>query len=168
MLVKEYRGHVHLAIRCPFNRVAYTDVFLKLENGEIWNLHASAHLGEQRLTAEALGDTLPVPRWGHTDGWYANETRFDRRLAEQLVREDAGRDRRRMLFDTTYRYDGFEFKLKRSRFPGSTWGVRVEVNARFPGRTDVALPDGSSRQSPDGWATLKFDDRRWPSCRCAR
>lgn len=154
--VKEYRGHVFIGIWCPFRWVAHTDVFLAVGDGSIWNLHASSQLGEQRIARDALADTLPRPRWGHTDGWYANEARFDRSRAEQLVREDPQRDRARMLFDTTYPYDGFEFQLKRTRFTGTTWRLRVELNPGFPGFERKAFPATSTRREPDGWAELRL------------
>jgi hypothetical protein len=159
VMVKEYRGHVFLAIRCPFNWVAYTDLFVGLENGEFWNLHASSQLGERRIERAALGDTLPRARWGFTEGWYANETRFDRDLAQSLVRQEPGRDRARMLLDTTYPYDGFEFQLKRSRFPGKSYRLRVELNPGFPGLQPRAFPSASKRDDPDTWGLLRFGTR---------
>jgi hypothetical protein len=156
LYVKEFRGHVFIGLRTPRSMLAYTDLFFQGSDGVAYNIHASSQLGERRMTDTLFSDTVPAHRWGYTDGWYANEMRTDRALAQRLLTENPQRDRGAMLFETTYPMDGFEYQIKRSKFPGREWRVRIEARTGVAGLSDVVYPRDSSRRRPDSWAILRF------------
>ena len=153
---KEFRGHVFIGLRTPRSMLAYTDLFFQGSDGVVYNIHASSQLAERRLTDTLFSDTIPAPRWGATSDWYANEMRNDRALAARLLQENPQRDRTLMLFETTYPFDGFEYQIRRSKFPGREWRLRVEARTGMPGKTDVVFPQTSQRRRPESWAVLRF------------
>jgi hypothetical protein len=156
LYVKQYRDHVFIGLRTPWSMLATTDLFVQAEPGVVYNLHASAQLGERRLTDTLWTDWEPAWHWGNAVDWYANELRFDRLVADSILRADSTFDRTRLRFRTTYAYDGYEFQIRRSRFPGREWRIRVEARATVPNQTDRVFPRASTRHQPATWTVLRF------------
>jgi hypothetical protein len=131
-------------------------MFIQTEAGVIHNLHASAQIGERRLTDTLWTDREPATHWGNARDWYANEIRMDRVLADSVVRANPQAGGDRLRFTTTFPYDGFEFQIRRAKLPAAAWRIRVEARSTVAGIGDVVYPKESTRMRPDGWATLRF------------
>lgn len=144
LLLKQRGGHVFLAVRAPDTAPRPVDIFLLTDDGTLNQLHASAAIGERRLPGLGWSDTTaPAWRWGNHVGWIASEAKLDSERPRELP---AGQ---RM-----FRSDGVEFQIRRSRFPGARWRVRIEVGS-FPGNGNgTAFPTASTRASAEGWAVL--------------
>ena len=53
LYLKQNEGHVFIAVKIPFEKLAYIDLFLQKEDKAIYNLHASSQLG-QRILPDSL------------------------------------------------------------------------------------------------------------------
>jgi hypothetical protein len=148
LLLKEHRGHVYVGVIAARPFPVYVELFLRDGSGTLHHLHASMQLGERTLVDTAWTDASPRTLWGNESDWTANESKFrpDRRRPNPAV-VDTG---------DVFPQRGREFQLRRSRFVGTRWQVRLEVRD-FGGRVpDLVVPAGSHRKSFDGWLTLEL------------
>ena len=118
-------------------------------------LHASAQLGERALSPPGEGD--PEFVWGRTTDWYANEVRYDRSLRDSL--EAAGDGDRAAIRRSIYPYDGFEMQIRRGKFHGSPWRLRIEVAAGPEYQDPLVFPAGTERKEVKGWALLSLAEQ---------
>jgi hypothetical protein len=145
LLVKQHGGHVYLAVATGTRVSRPVDVFLHDGDGRTQVLHASMQIGERALPDTLWTDTTPAWRWGNHVDWMANE-----------AKPDAWQPRERPFSARLFPADLTEFQIRRSRFPGRTWRVRVEVGA-FPGTEgEYRYPQRASRD-PATWAVLQLD-----------
>lgn len=122
---------------------SFTNVDLYILNGtSVYNLHASAALGE-RIRSD---DGWPAYQWWNHHGWTANWLPYLGRRVEN------GREVARFAFAA-----GREFQIARSKFPSSEWRVMVDVHELA---TDTGM-DGEARypalareDDPNSWARL--------------
>lgn len=151
--LKQYRGVVFLGLRGPApTGLGPSELFLATPGEPIHLLHVSAQLGE--VVLPPTGET-PAFRFGLTSDWYANEQRRDMPEADRLERE--GRDPFTIIRATTYPADGIEFAIRRTKFPGSRWLLRLTTsyfNGDRPGW--LAYPAAAAEQTTDGWLQLDF------------
>jgi hypothetical protein len=102
-------------------------------------------IGERLLTGNSWTDSEPAWRWGNHIDWIASEAKID-----------PHKDRDLPLAERFIPYDGMEFQLRRSRFGGKQWRVRVEVRD-FTGRlSDIIFPGGSERRNASRWTILNL------------
>lgn len=145
MYVKHRDGHVFLAIRQNTRTPRMMDVFIIPSDGKVHQVHASMSTGE-RVLEIPFNDTVPGWDWNRHPDWTANDAEFDRSKPETLSFSDRLIER-----------DGVEFQLRRTRFGGRQWRVRVEVGS-FPGREGLDVyPAQSDRNRPDTWALFEFE-----------
>ncbi|MDF1502230.1 hypothetical protein [Roseisolibacter sp. H3M3-2] len=148
LLVKEHAGHLYLGVVTARAHPVYVDLFVRDGGGALHNLHASMQLGERRLAAgdTTWTDARPATRWGNEVDWTANESK---------LRPDRPRAPGAPL-DTSHLFPqrGREFQIRRARFPGARWRVRVELRDLAGREPDLVVPAGSTRRDPDGWLTL--------------
>ena len=152
LYLKQEKGHVFIGVRCIRLITPIVDLFIQPTGGEIYQLHASAQIGER-----VLGDRLendPPWIWGHSPDWYANEVRWDRAAEEQLIAEGVseGEAQSRANFPS----DGFEFQIRASKFESSEWHIRVEVPSAPDYDTPFVFPPATERRSTDGWLILSL------------
>jgi len=156
LLVKQSDEYIFLAIAAPYNMLSYVDLYFDFGENSILNLHSSSQIGERNLTDTSWNDLNPPGHWGNSKDWYANEMRFDRILAQQLLKEDSNYNRDQLQLRTTYRYDGFEYLFRKSRFNKANWKTRVLIRTTMPGYSNMAFPQYTDPKRSDNWATLIF------------
>ncbi|HEY6331217.1 MAG TPA: hypothetical protein VI756_17955 [Blastocatellia bacterium] len=112
------------------------DLFISPAEGQIYDFHASAKLGERQLKDGQFPDWT----WWNNNDWVANVSRVD-------SFED------RTFLPTPIR----EFQIRRSRFPSTVWHVHFALTAM--GRknetlSEVVFPNATGEKSADGWIEL--------------
>jgi hypothetical protein len=146
LLLKQSRGHVLIAVATGTRMPRPVDIFLEDAAGRVHQLHASAQIGERALADTLWGDwENPAWRWGNHVDWIANEAKLD---SEQPTTHP--------FSARAFPADATEFQIRRSRFPGGRWRIRVDVGL-FPGNKGVyTFPRGPGRAA-SGWAVLALD-----------
>jgi hypothetical protein len=135
--VKQSGGCVWLAVEYLAGDNFTLDVYLKPDDGALYDLHSSAKIGERRLAGGAWSDEWT---WWNNDRWVANWSRvesFERRtFLPQKVRE---------------------YQLSQTRFSGKSWRVMFELHApkQAEWRT-FAFPVGAKNTSTEHWLTFRF------------
>lgn len=146
MLVAMQRdGHVYLGVRFLTPNRSYIDLFLQ-NNETLYNLHASAQIGERLLRDTTWTDSEPAWAWGNHVDWIANEVKTN----PTMPRSDPWTER-------IFPYEGFEFQLRRSRFNAGTWLVRVEVRDFMGESPDLVFPGSSTRKNIARWLRVRLE-----------
>ena len=149
--LKHYRGVVFVGVFGE-GGVGPSDLSLAVPGGRIQRLHVSAQLAETELTAAGAE---PAPRFGLTTQWYANELRRDMAEAARLERE--GRSPIEIIQATSYPSDGLEFAIRRTKFAGDVWLMRLWASTLIDGRPGMlTFPPGTAERSTAGWLELRF------------
>lgn len=144
---KQYDGHVFLGVHCPELTVPVFDLFLAPETGVVHQLHISAQLGERVLNAASDDADDPAFVWGRTTDWYANEIRWDERRLQAIV-ESGAKTRDEAFPDVVFPQEGAEFQIKRAKFPGESWQLRLET--MWHG-SHLVFPTGTTRRDTTDW-----------------
>ena len=131
LAVKASGDFVFFAVKYPKPTYFGVDLYVSSVAGQLGNLHASAKLGERELKDGKWPDWV----WWNNQGWVANTSRgvtFERRefLPDEIK----------------------EYQIRRSRFPGKFWRVRLEIHSQ----TTIAFPEKAESNNPDKWLKLKF------------
>lgn len=145
--VQQVKGHVFIGIRKETGPPVYVDLFLVTGESRLHNLHASMQLGERLLSGDKWTDTEPATSWGVHHDWTANE-----------AKSDPKRDRNLPIAERLLPADGVEFQLRRSRFSGKQWQVRIEVRDFVGKAPDIVFPPNSTRTSPAHWAVFSLEE----------
>jgi hypothetical protein len=154
LLLKKSAGFVFVGIRyIPFT-LSVVDLFISPDGKAIRHLHVSAQLGERLLNDTPGTDDDPEFIWGDTTGWYANEIRWNERKVQAMIKE--GKDNGQAQEASLYKYDGFEFQIRRSKFGSDEWLVRLETPTAPNWAKPVVFPEGTDTVSTRGWLTLVF------------
>jgi hypothetical protein len=146
LYLKQYKGNVFLGLKATTPFKAYVDLFLCPEAGKLFNLHASMQLGERVLSGNDWTDTEPPTQWGNETDWTASRSKFD-----------PLKDRELPVTERLFPYDGKEFQLRRARFKGRRWRVRIEVRDLAGTHPTIAFPSNSERFKTDRWAVLNLE-----------
>lgn len=134
---KTHDRYLLVMVQHPAGTNGFDDLFLSTPNG-IFDLHASAKLGERKLAANG---TWPEWTWWNNQGWAANVSRTDSFEGPRLLPESIR-----------------EFQIDRSRLGGNTVRLRVLttiLDSKGEPR-EIAYPPGTSDLKPDGWLTLEL------------
>lgn len=154
LLLKKSAGFVFVGIRyIPFT-LSVVDLFISPDGKAIRHLHVSAQLGERLLNDTAAPGKEPEFIWGDTTGWYANEIRWNERKVQAMIK--AGKDSGQAQEAALYKYDGFEFQIRQSKFGPDEWLVRVETPLAPDWEKPVVFPEGTDTASTKGWLKLVF------------
>ncbi|HUT07577.1 MAG TPA: hypothetical protein VMY15_01910 [Candidatus Latescibacteria bacterium] len=154
LLLKKSAGFVFVGIRyIPFT-LSVVDLFISPDGKAIRHLHVSAQLGERLLNDTPGTDDDPEFIWGDTTGWYANEIRWNERKVQAMIKE--GKDSGQAQEASLYKYDGFEFQIRQSKFGPDEWLVRVETPLAPDWEKPVVFPEGTDTVSTRGWLKLVF------------
>ena len=129
--VKQAGDFVFLCVHFPRPALSGLDLYLVPADGKLYNLHASAKLGERLLQNGAWPEWT---WWTHT-GWTANVMRVDSWEPRSFLPDEAK-----------------EIQIRRDRFAGSTWRVRIEIQGDFT----ASFPPGTSALKSDGWLALEL------------
>ena len=151
LLLKKSGDFVFLGFKySPFAPVG-GDLFISPDGKSVHHLHVSAQLGERRLNETSGLDDDQEFIWGDTTGWYANEVRWSEKKVQALMKE--GKKRGEAQEAAVYKYDGFEFQIRRSKFASDEWRIRLETRLP-PDWSKVVFPAGTVPGSTRGWLTL--------------
>ncbi len=154
LFLKKSAGFVFVGVRyAPFT-IAVADLFISPDGKSIRHLHVSAQLGERLLNDTPGTDDDPEFVWGDTTGWYANEIRWSERKVQALIKE--GKERGQAQEASVYKYDGFEFQIRQSKFGSDEWLVRLESPMPPDWTKPVVFPEGTDAASTRGWLKLVF------------
>lgn len=131
LAAKANSDFIFLAVKYPKPSYFGVDLYVNSVAGQLVNLHASAKLGER----EFKDGKWPDWTWWNNQGWVANTSRgvtFERRefLPDEIK----------------------EFQIRRSRFPGKVWRVRLEVHSN----STVAFPETAEPNNPETWLKFKL------------
>lgn len=155
LYLKEHHGHVFVGVYAgELGRPASINLYWAVPGGRIHQFHGSAQIGERILTP---GEEDPPWIWGYTPGWYANEGRWDQPKANALMEE--GHTQTEAIRETLFRHDGFEFQIRREKFPGNEWLLRVEIKSDPDYDSPLIYPEGTSWDNPEGWLRLVLRTR---------
>jgi hypothetical protein len=145
--LKQSQGHVYVAVDTPGTSSQPIDLQLRPANGH-FELHASMQVAERRIMPD---QEPPAWRWGNHVGWIASEMKRDPERTSEVFAEQL------------HPADGTEFQIRRDRFPGAAWRVRLTVDA-IPGSEQAFVyPAGSRADDPHGWATWQLDPPPLPA-----
>lgn len=154
LLLKKSAGFVFIGLKYSPFPLSVVDLFISPEGKTVTHLHVSAQLGERTLTGSGSADGAPRFVWGATSDWYANEIRWDAGKVEALMKE--GMDRYKAQEAAVYRYDGFEFQIRQSKFGPGAWLLRFETPMPGPQEGPFVFPPGTNPDSTAGWLKLEL------------
>jgi len=129
----------YIAVQYQNSTSGIVDLYLSPSEGEVYNLHASAKLGERKLGANGYPDWT----WWNNHGWTANVSRVDS-------------FEKRTFLPATVR----EFQIRRARFPSPTWRLRLELtamNANSEPQATTVSPPGATGKSIVDWLALDLE-----------
>lgn len=145
LFLQQYKGDVFLGVKND-GGAWYVDLYLENSNQEIFNLHASMQIGERLLKGDSWSDNDPAWLWGNHTSWIANE-----------AKTDASKDKNLPFSQRLFRREGVEFQIRRSRFPGKQWRMRIEIRDFAGKQADVIFPKLSERKNTDKWLLLELN-----------
>ena len=129
---------VYIAVRYTKSASGIVDLYLSPQGGEIYNLHASAKLGERHLR----GGAFPDWSWWNNRDWTANVSHADS-------------FEKRSFLPAPIR----EYQIRRARFPADIWRLRFELTAMGANnetQSHVIFPPGTTDKSTVGWLLLSL------------
>jgi hypothetical protein len=151
LLLKKNGGFVFLGLKYSPFLLSVVDLFISPDGRTIRQLHVSAQLGERPCGGAGGAGEGPPFIWGDTVDWYANEIRWDAGKVQALMKE--GKDAGEAQQAAVYRYEGFEFQIRQSKFNTDEWLIRLE-SPMPPEWSKVVFPEGTSLASMKGWLKL--------------
>ncbi len=152
LYLKKYRGHVFIGVKITPFRTSVVDLFISPEGKTIHHLHASAQIGERVVNEHSGLWEAPPFIYGYSVDWYANEIRWDNNKVQELTTK--GMDGGRAQEMSYFKYDGYEFQVRQSKFPGDRWLLRVLVPMAPDFDKPVLYPGGTEMTSTNGWLSL--------------
>lgn len=124
------------------------DLYLQgSETGQLYNLHASAQVGERLRGAHGW----PPYEWWNHRGWYSPAVPFTGVAGE-------GEERRPQFMNGRPR----ELQVQRARFGSGTWRAMLSVGGRRDADgtwQTLVYPAGAKDDDPAGWAEWRFATR---------
>ncbi len=152
LYVKHDSFYYYLAVKSDLPKPLYVDLFIKIQNS-IYNIHASAQLGDRVLTDTLWTDTSPITLWGQNQKWVANTVKFDRSKMRDL-KENGFKDN---IYKATHLpYDGIEFQFDKGKWNLKKAKFRIEIRSMIgpEGFKDKVFPSGSKRKSSEKWIPI--------------
>ncbi len=136
--VKRSGEFVYIALElADQNQLSTVDMYLSSPDGAIYDLHASAKLGE-RLFKNGWSEWT----WWNNDRWTANWARIDTFEPRRFLNEP-----------------NHEFQIVRARFPGKEWKLMFEIMTHVhPGGGDTkTFPAGARNSDPSNWYRIRLE-----------
>ncbi len=156
LYLKKYRGHVFIGIKIAPYSSSVVDIFISPDGHSIYHLHASAQIGERLLNENSGPWDNPSFTWGNSVDWYANEVRWDNGKMQDLIKQGKSRDEAQEM--SCFKYEGFEFQIKQSKFPSDEWLFRIEVPMAPDWDSPIIYPNETVMRSTTGWIKLRWDN----------
>jgi hypothetical protein len=138
LYIKTSGDFVYVAVQFPAGRFGLMDIYITSEDGGIYDLHASAKLGERRLDG---GKWPKWSNWWNNRGWVANVSQVD--SFEKRTFVPAGVR---------------EYQIERSRFVGREGRLMLDMSMESQGGkyTVVRFPASASDSNPEKWLRVQF------------
>jgi hypothetical protein len=134
---KQGDTYIYLCIELARGDSGFVDLYLSPGNTRVYDLHASAKLGQRVLTE---GQWAEWSNWWNNKGWVANVSRVD------------SFDEKRFLPENVR-----EFQIDRTSFPGREWRIMIEISlANGEKYTTIQFPANSDKVHTDRWLSLKL------------
>ena len=130
---------VYIAVQYTNSPSGIVDLYLSPRDGEVFDLHASAKLGERQLK----GNRFPDWRWWNNHDWTANISHVDSFEKPTFLPAPIR-----------------EYQIRYSRFGSNAWRVRFELTAMGGNnetQAPVIFPHSTTDTSTAGWLQLKLD-----------
>lgn len=130
---------VYIAVQYTNSPSGIVDLYLSPREGEVFDLHASAKLGERQLR----GNAFPDWSWWNNQDWTANISHVDS-------------FEKRTFLPAPIR----EYQIRHSRFGSNVWRVRFELTAMGAHNETQAhaiFPHGTTDTSTAGWLQLTLE-----------
>ena len=129
---------VYIAVQYTNSPSGIVDLYLSPGQGEIFDLHASAKLGERQLRGNAFSDW----DWWNNRDWTANTSHVDSFEKHTFLPAPIR-----------------EYQIKRSRFPSPVWRLRFELiamGANNETQSITVFPPNTTDKSTAGWLQLSL------------
>ena len=139
LYVQQSSEFVYLAIEYARGSSGIVDLYLSPRPGEIYDLHASAKLGERRLQSAGFPDWI----WWNNRDWIANVSRVDSFEKHTFLAAPIR-----------------EFQIRRSRFPGDSWKIRLQLtvmDAANNVESVTVFPGNSTERDVSDWLRLDLN-----------
>ena len=133
---KQVDGFVYISVEYTGSPSGIVDLYLAPGDGHIYDLHASAKLGERELQNGAWPDWT----WWNNRDWVANVSRVDSWEKRTFLPESIR-----------------EYQIRCSRFPGKHWRLRFELTSMTSSNQTGSIsifPPGTKESDPTGWLEL--------------
>ena len=133
---KQTDRFVYIAVQYTAPPSGIVDLYLSPGDGHIYDLHASAKLGERELQ----GSRWPEWSWWNNRDWVANVSRVD------------SWDKRSFLPEPVR-----EYQILRARFPKQVWLLRFELTAMMAQQqtsSTTIFPPATKDRNTDGWLVV--------------
>ncbi len=152
---KKYRGHFYLGVYTPIYAISVPNAFFQLNDSTILQLHVSAQLGERLLKPGLADEDDASFIWGYSDGWYANESRWDQNLRSHLI-DSIGQDNNEAFEMSMFPREGTEIQILQSKLQSDILKFRIEIliPPEYDGHNH--FPSGTTIKNTDGWTNLVF------------
>lgn len=130
---------VYVAVQFPASGSGFTDLYIAPAGGSLYDLHASAKLGERQLHNHQWPEWN---NWWNNQGWVANVSRVDSFEKRTFLTANAR-----------------EYQIKRARFPGREWRLMLDMSLESKeGRyTVVRFPTSASDSNPEKWLRVQIE-----------
>ncbi len=129
-------GSVYIAVEYTKQPSGIVDLYLSPAEGEIYDLHASAKLGERTLQRSSYSDWA----WWNNREWTANVSRVDSFEKHTFLPAPVR-----------------EYQIRRTRFPSIRWRLRFELTAMTANsgiQATTIFPKTTTAESTAGWLVL--------------
>ena len=130
---------VYIAVQYTNSPSGIVDLYLSPREGEVYDLHASAKLGERQLRGTTFSDWS----WWNNRDWTANISHVDS-------------FEKRTFLPAPIR----EYQIRYSRFASSAWRLRFELTAMGANnetQSKTIFPHGTADKSTTGWLRLSLE-----------
>ena len=127
---------VYIAVEYTHAPSGIVDLYLSPAEGEIYNLHASAKLGERQMRNGSFPDWI----WWNNRDWVANVSRVDSFEKHTFLPAPVR-----------------EYQIRLARFTSVAWRMRFELTAMGANNEMGAVtvfPQGTATNSTAGWLVL--------------
>jgi len=155
LYLKKYGGHVFIGIKITPYKTSVVDMFISPDGKIIHHLHTSAQIGERIVIEDSGPWDNPSFIWGNSVDWYANEIRWDNGKMQDLMKNGKSRNEAQEM--SYFKYEGFEFQIKQSKFFSDQWLFRIEVPMAPEFDKPIIFPSRTEMKSTKGWISLELE-----------
>ena len=135
--------YLFLGIKNTESVARYVDLYIENDSIGTINFHSSMQLSERSL-GDVWNDTIPKWNWGNNSNWTANKVKT------------ISNDETVPFIETVARYDGFEFKIAKSKLKSSTSKIRLEIKDFIGEEKGIIFPIDSQRFDTKNWFHLEL------------